>query len=616
MAVVLTDIYFPKNMKLSDYVADFLVKNGVRHIFVLPGGGCMHLADSVGQRGEIEYVCCLHEQACAFAAEAYGEYSNTLGCALVTAGPGGTNAITGVACAWIEGAPLLIVSGQAKRADLIGSRPRPVRSMGPQEVDIVSMVRPVTKFAAMITDPLTIREKLEEALWQATHGRKGPVWIDIPLDVQASQIEPSALRGFEPPVEDGVLLEIAIAKIVDSLMAARRPVLYVGNGVRSGDQIEAFRELVKILGIPVLLSWKAMDFLPEEAEEYIGRPGSIGQRAANFTQQKADWILVLGARLDLPSVAFSHEGFAPRAYKIYVDVDVAELEKFSHPLHVTICKDLNILLPALLHGARQRIQKVPAWETWLSECRGWVRRFPVVLPEHRAENHQFISTYLLVDVLSDLAQSDDVFVPGSSGPCSDIFMQAFRVKAGQRILNAPGLGAMGTGLPGAIGACLAGNRRRVINVNGDGGFQLNIQDLETVRRLALPIKYFVLDNGGYRSIVAMQRTHFKGRLVASDPSSHLTLPDMSKVGLAYGLSVFYVEDTRQLRQVVRETLESAGPAICVVKTSVNEVTIPRVAAEVRPDGTIVSKPMEDMSPLLAREEFVAIMGQADAQPAR
>ena len=230
-----------------------------------------------------------------------------------------------------------------------------------------------------------------------------------------------------------------------------------------------------------------------------------------------------------------------------------------------------------------------------------------VLPEHRAGTEGHVSTYLLVDVLAELAAPDDVFVPGSSGPCSDIFMQAFRVKAGQRILNAPGLGAMGTGLPGTIGACLAGGRRRVINLNGDGGFQLNIQELETVRRLGLPVKYFILDNKGYRSIVAMQRNHFQGRLVASDPSSHLTLPDLRQVGAAYGLPVFYVDSPENVRAIATQTLASPGPAICVVKTSVDEKTMPRVTSEIRPDGTIVSKPMEDMWPLMSRDEFAAIM---------
>ena len=570
----------------------------------------MHLADSVGKRPELDYVCCLHEQACAFAAEAVGEFAGELGCALVTSGPGGTNAITGVACAWIESSPVLFISGQAKRADLISSRTLPVRSMGQQEVDIVSVVKPITKYAAIVLDPSRIRSILEEAVWHATQGRKGPVWVDIPLDVQASVIEPADLPGFTPPTTTSPAANIhaAAAELAAALRTAKRPVLYVGNGVRTAGQTATFLTLVTQLGAPVLVTWKAIDFLPDDAPEFIGRPGGVGQRAANFAQQKCDLLLVLGARLDLPSVGFNHANIAPHARRIVVDVDPAELAKFTPPFQQHVTADLAHFLPALLAAIAAdannlRLRYLP----WLDLCRSWVRRFPVVLPEHWAGPAGFVSTYALVDALSDACAHDDIIVPGSSGPCSDILMQAFRVKRGQRILNAPGLGAMGTGLPGAIGTCLAGDRRRVINVNGDGGFQLNIQELETVRRLALPIKFFVLDNDGYRSIVAMQRNHFQGRLVGSDPSSRLTLPDLRKIGTAYGIPTEYVDDVTKIRDTIARTLALPGPAICVVKTSADEKTAPRVTAEVRPDGTIVSKPMEDMFPFLPRDEFEAIM---------
>ena len=596
-------------MKLSDYVVDYLIQQGLKHLFLLPGGGCMHLADSVGQRPELDYVCCLHEQGCAFAAEAYGEYTNRFGAALVTAGPGGTNAITGAACAWIEGAPCLFISGQAKRIDLICRQPQPVRSMGQQEVDIVAMVRPITKYAVQILEPADIRYHLEQALWLATHGRKGPVWLDIPLDVQAAQVEPAALRGFVPPAPVAVDCAPAIARALAALSQAKRPVIYAGNGVRTAGQIESFRRLVDQLGLPVLLTWKAADFLPDDHPCYIGRPGGMGQRAANFTQQKADWILVLGARLDLPSVAFNHANFAPGAFKVFVDVDEAELAKFKLKLDVPVRADLADFLPQLT-AAITRVPS-PDFGAWRERCRTWVRRYPVVLPEYRTQADTPVSTYVLMDVLSDLLNETDVIVPGSSGPCSDIFYQAFRVKAGQRILNAPGLGAMGTGLPGTLGAALAAEGRRVVNINGEGGFQLNIQELETVRRLQLPVKYFVLDNGGYRSIVAMQRGHFQGRLVASEASSRLTMPDTGRVAEAYGIPALYVDSHARLEAVLRETLSRPGPVVCVVKTSVDEKTAPKVTSEVRPDGTIVSKPMEDMWPFLDREEFEAIMMDRD-----
>lgn len=591
-------------MKLSDYVIDTLITHGVKHLFLLPGGGCMHLADSVGKRSELDYVCCLHEQGCAFAAEAYGEYTNLLGAALVTAGPGGTNALTGAACAWIESSPCIFISGQAKRSDLICRQPMTVRSMGQQEVDIATMVRPITKYAAIVLEPADIRYHLEQAIWLATHGRKGPVWLDIPLDVQAAPIDPTALRGFEPPVQSRPDFSAAIARALDALATAKRPVIYAGNGVRTADQVEAFRALAERLGLPVLLTWKAADFLPEDHPCYIGRPGGMGQRAANFTQQKADWLLVLGARLDLPSVAFNHENFAPRAFKVFVDADAAELAKFKTKIDVSVAADLADFLPSF--AASVATTKLPDFGSWRKRCRELTQRYPVVLPEYRAVATP-VSTYVLMDVLSDLLEANDVIVPGSSGPCSDIFYQAFRVKAGQRILNAPGLGAMGTGLPGTIGAALAAGGRRVVNINGEGGFQLNIQELETVRRLRLPVKYFVLDNGGYRSIVAMQRGHFQGRLVGSEPSSRLTMPDTGRVAEAYEIPALYVDSHAELESVLRDALSRPGPVVCVVKTSVDEKTAPKVTSEVRPDGSIVSKPMEDMWPFLDRAEFEAIM---------
>jgi acetolactate synthase-1/2/3 large subunit len=591
-------------MKLSAYVIDTLIRHGLKHLFLLPGGGCMHLADAVGQRPELEYVCCLHEQGCAFAAEAYGECSNQLGAALVTAGPGGTNALTGAACAWIESSPCIFISGQAKRADLICRQPQPVRSMGQQEVDITAMARPITKYAVMVTDPAEIRFHLEQALWLATHGRKGPVWIDLPLDVQAAQIEPAALRGFIPPAEQAPDLTKPIAEALAALQTAKRPVIYAGNGVRAAGQVEVLRALVDKLGLPVLLTWKAADFLPETHPCYVGRPGGMGQRGANFTQQKADWLLVLGARLDLPSVAFNHENLAPRAFKIFVDVDPAELAKFKCKVALGLQADLADFLPRFLAAAPASGRKFVGWR---EQCRELARRYPVVLPDYRTQGDPPVSTYVLMDVLSDLLEAQDVIVPGSSGPCSDIFYQAFRVKAGQRILNAPGLGAMGTGLPGTIGAALAAPGRRVVNINGEGGFQLNIQELETVRRLNLPIKYFVLDNGGYRSIVAMQRGHFQGRLVGSEPSSRLTMPDTARVAEAYGIPAVQVDSHAGLEEVVRNVLGRPGPTVCVVKTSVDEKTMPKVTSEVRPDGGIVSKPMEDMWPFLDRAEFEAIM---------
>jgi acetolactate synthase I/II/III large subunit len=589
-------------LKLSDYVIDFVANRGVKHVFMLTGGGCMHLTDSLGRNPRIEYVCCLHEQACSFAAEAYGEYTNELGVALVTTGPGGTNAVTGVAAAWLESAPCLFLSGQAKRADLIGKSG--VRSMGQQEVDIVSVVKPITKYAKTVLDPASIRYELEKAVYLATHGRRGPVWLDLPLDVQATSIDESRLEGFIRPETDARDLEQEVARTIELLNRAERPVLFLGNGARAAHAQGLLTKLIDTLRIPVLLTWKIVDAVPEECEYYAGRPGAIGQRGANFTQQNADCMLLIGARLDRPQTAFSYKKFARAATKILVDIDPAEIAKFDMRIDVPVCADSADFIAELL---RQSGKLTPRDRScWVKRTREWQRRYPVVLPEYW-ENGEVVNTYVLMDVLSDELGPDDLIVPGSSGPCSDIFMQAFRIKAGQRVVNAPGLGAMGTGLPGSIGACLASGRKRTTCINGDGGFQLNIQELETVHRLKLPIHYFVLCNGGYGCIMATQRNYFEGRFTGSDRSSHLTFPDITKVAAAYNLPVAHIHNHAELRQKVRDVLAHDGPIVCAVDVSANEATAPRVTSYVRADGVIVSKPMEDMWPFLDRDEFAANM---------
>ena len=645
-------------MKLSDYVMDFLARQGLKHLFLLPGGGSMHLVDSAGRNPGFQFVCCLHEQACAFAAEAYAEYTQHLGAALVTTGPGGTNSVTGVAAAWMESASCVFLSGQVKRADRIADRG--VRTMGPQEVDIISIVQPITKYAVAVLDPDSIRYHLEKAVYLATHGRRGPVWIDIPLDVQSSSIDETRLPGFTPDLPGATAsedLRNQVSAAIDLLNEAQRPVLFLGNGARAAQSGGELRKLIDLLEIPVLVTWKIADLLPEDDPYYAGRPGGMGQRGANFTQQNADCLLVIGARLDLPQTAFSHRNFARAATKILVDVDPAEIGKLQMPLAVPVCADAADFVHEFLEQADRLIGRNRS--CWLRRVKEWQTRYPVVLPEYWDEGREpgaggqgpgaggpsvphthsgistnsgantdsghntpggpkanggdtansgaTVNTYVLIDVLSEELTGDDLLVPGSSGPCSDIFMQAFRVKAGQRIVNAPGLGAMGTGLPGSLGACLASGRRRTICVNGDGGFQLNIQDLETVRRLNLPIKYFILCNGAYASIMTTQRSYFQGRYVASDPSSALTLPDVVKVAAAYGIRTAEIHSHEDLREGVRAVLSQEGPVVCAVSVSAEQATAPRVTSAVRPDGTIVSKPMEDMWPFLPREEFLANM---------
>jgi len=585
-------------MKLSDYVMARLVQAGVRHVFMVPGGGCMHLVDSLGRQPGLAFVANLHEQGSAVAADAYAQCSGALGAALVTTGPGGTNAITGVAASYLDSTPVLVLSGQVQRKDFAG--PRGVRQMGFQELDIVAMVRPITKYAAVVEDPAQIRRHLDLALHCALSGRPGPVWLDIPLDVQAAEVDPAALEGWTAPEAPAPALEGAARAVLDLLAGARRPAILVGNGVRLAGAGALFLEVAEALGVPVLPTWKAADLIPDDHPLHAGRPGAAGQRAANFTQQNADWLLTLGARLDYGQVAYMHDTFAPGARKIVVDVDPAEIRKLAMPLELAIRADAGDFLRALrgaitAPGPGRRPE-------WLARIRAWRERYPVLLPEYW-ETAGAVNNYILVEAISRNLRAGDLLVPGSSGACSEITCQAVRLPAGVRMLNSQGLGPMGFGIAAALGACVASGGRRTICIDGDGGFQMNIQELEVVRRLALPITFFVLDNQGYGSIRGSQKGYFQGRLVACDAGSGLTLPDAGRVAEAYGIPCARLERQDGIVERVAALLDHAGPLVVVVTIPPDQPTQPRAVSYQRPDGTIATRPMEDLFPLLDRDEL-------------
>jgi len=592
-------------MKLSDYVFQFIASQGIKHVFMFPGGGAMHLVDSLGRCKDIEYVCNHHEQACAIAAEAYARVTNNLGVALVTTGPGGTNAITGVAGAWLDSTPCLFISGQVKRDDLMGNLG--VRQLGSQEIDIVSLVKPITKYACTIMDPANIRFHLEKAVYLARSGRPGPVWIDIPLDVQAASIEPEMLDSFDLKEIDvnpyHANLEKQISGVVDLINNSERPIILAGNGIRLAGAEKVFLDLVNQLNIPVLTTWLGIDLLPESHNLFIGRPGSIAPRGANFALQNSDCLLIIGSRLDMALTGYAHEKFARAAKKIMVDIDPHEIKKIDASIDMPICADAKAFIHALLE--RLNKTKVQASSNWLLRCQEWKEKYPVVLKEHRMHRGS-VSTYFFSETLSDELSNDDLIVPGSSGNCVEIFLLVFKVKSGQRVFHNRGLGAMGFGLPASIGACIASGRRRTICVDGDGGFQLNIQELETVAHLKLPIKFFVMNNGGYASIRAMQKNYFQ-HLVGADSESGLTLPDITRVAKAYGLPTMRIVDQNDLRNQIKDVLNISGPVICEIMTLPDEIRAPRLSSRQRSDGTMISKPLEDLWPFLEREEFLSNM---------
>lgn len=593
-------------MKLSDYVIQFIASTGVKHIFMLSGGGAMHLVDSTGKNKDFTYICNLHEQACAIAAEAYGQYTNNLGVALVTTGPGGTNTITGVAGAWLDSTPMLIISGQVKRPDMAGKTG--VRQMGFQEIDIISIVHPITKYAVTVMEPSSIRYHLEKAVYLARHGRPGPVWLDIPLDVQAAEVDEHDLLGFDdrettPASRDEPLAE-KVHSAIELLNQAERPVILAGNGIRLARAQDDFQHLIGTLGIPVLTTWKAADFLPDDHPLYAGRPGAVGQRGANFTQQNADWILVIGARLDLGQTAYMHDNFAPGARKIVVDIDPAEIRKLRMNIDVPIHADAGDFIREFSRQSHRIIEK--GHPEWLKISKTWQKRYPVVLPEYWKEKN-YVNDYVLIDVLSDELEETDLLIPGSSGACSERTMQAVRAKAGLRIFNTQGLGSMGFGISAAIGGCIASGQRRTVSIEGDGGFIMNIQELETVKRLNLPIKFFVLNNGGYVSIQTTQRNYFGGRYVGSSVESGLTIPDIRSVVRSFGVAAARLNNHTNIRKKVRDILKMPGPVVCEVMVSPDQVTAPRVASKQLEDGSMISLPMEDLWPFLDREEFKANM---------
>lgn len=592
--------------KLSDFVMDFVADLGVKDVFMLPGGGCMHLLDSLGRSPRLRFICNLHEQASAVAAEAYAQYTNNVGVALVTTGPGGTNTITGVAGAWLDSTPCLFISGQVKRTDCVGDRG--VRQMGFQEINIVKVVGSLTKYAVTIVDPESVRYHLEKAVYLARSGRPGPVWIDIPLDIQAAMIDEGKLSGFDPReaavTDDSAALRRQISDTIQLLNQSERPVILAGNGIRLSNAYDKFLQLIELLRIPVLTTWKTIDFIPETHALYCGRPGSIGQRGANFTQQNSDLLISIGARLDYGQTGYTHKNFARAAKKVMVDIDFTEIKKMMTSIDVPVPADAGAFIREFLQQANNLAVKDRS--SWLARCKAWQAKYPVILSQYREEK-EYVNHYMLIDALSEEMTGNDLLVPGSSGASSEVSMQAFRVKEGMRIFNTEGLGSMGFGVPAAIGGCIASGGKRTVCIDGDGGFHMNSQELEVVKRLKLPIKYFILNNDGYGSIRTTQRNYFQGRYVASNPESGLTLPDIRKIGEAYGIRTFQLRNHADLRRKVREILDADGPAVTEVMVSPDQYTAPKLSSYAKQDGTMVSRPLEDLWPFLDRKEFEANM---------
>jgi len=582
-------------IKVSDYIIQRLEKE-VKHIFTIPGGGCIHLVDSLG-KSNIEVVANLHEQGSGICAEAYSQYTSNLGVALVTTGPGGTNAITPITSAWLDSLPLLVLAGQVQKKDMVSHRS--IRQLGFQEVNLVRMTQGITKYSVSIMNADDVPYHLEKALHLAKTGRPGPVVLEIPLDIQSSYIDDNA-RTFSSPVFSS---SYNVDGIIHAINNAERPIILAGNGVRLSGALDEFLQLIDKTKIPVLLTWKALDFLPENHELFVGRPGGVASRGANFNQQNSDLIICLGARLDHGQIAYQSKFFAHNAKKIIVDVDVNEIHKLGIDIEYKVDLDCKIFLNELL----TKINEIDIdTSKWLTHCKKTYEKYPICLPEYYKQK-DFVNNYVFIEELSKHLPENSLIVPGSSGACSEVTMQAIKIKPGTRIFNSEGLGSMGFGIPAAIGACLAADKQETICIDGDGGFVMNMQELELVNRYKLPIKFFVLNNDGYGSIKTTQTNHFGGRLVASDPSSGLTLPDISKIADAFDIPHVKIFDNDMLCHLMEKILNTDGPLMIEVMIDPKHRTAPKASVYKTKDGLFATRPMEDLAPFLSREEFESEM---------
>ena len=593
-------------MKLTDFVAEFLANQGIEHVFGLTGGAVVHLFDSLEKHPRIQPIYNHHEQAASFAAEAYSRVTNNLGVAFVTTGPGGTNAITGLLAAHLDSVPCIYVSGQSRFEQT--SRGKPVRQIGTQEFDIISLVSNITKYAVMVDDPKNIKYCLQKAVYLARTGRPGPVWIDIPLNFQWTDIQPNELKEFYPDhITEDKTSELYLRKSVEQcfelILKAKRPLIMAGYGIRLSHAETEFKELILKLKVPFVSGWNTRDLLPTNDPLYAGLIGVAGQRGGNLAIQNCDLLLAIGSHLSIGLTGTNFNAFAREAKKVAVDIDPIELDNGNIKVDLKIQCDAKLFLSEIEKLTKKNKELDISF--WREKCLKYKSYNSI--PKEWWNQKEFVNPYIFIDFLSDQLSSDDVIVVDGGGTALYMSFQALKIKKGQRLIVSSAVGSMGTGLPESIGACFANNCMRTICMTGDGSLQLNIQELQTICHHNLPIKLFVFNNEGYLAIRHTQDGFLESEYTGTCSSGGLSLPDFQKVGQAYGLKIIRINNNHELKDKIKLALEEKGPVLCEIMISPNQQLIPRQGFYQKKDGTFAGKSLEDMDPPLERKEFLENM---------
>lgn len=585
-------------MRLADYVMQFLEKKEVSHIFMLSGGGIMYLVDALGH-SSISHVCCHHEQAAGIAAQAYALKKNGLGVCLITTGPGGTNALTPCGAAYVDSTPILFISGQVKTSDFASIRN--VRQYGAQENDIISMAKPITKYAVTIMNPNEIRYHLEKAIYKALNGRQGPVWLDIPLDVQNAEINPDELTGYEINKKDSYgLSDTKMMQIANLMGKAKRPLFLLGYGVKASKSQELFKRVNNKLNFPVVSTWRALDVIDNDDPLFFGSPGLQAPRYSNLILQGADLLIVLGSRLDNMITAFNEEHFAYRAKKIIVDIDSNEMAKLNMPELNSVCCDINVFLSEI-YTYVSKIETRDRRE-WIDWCKGVKGKYPL-LEEKQEINLEYVNLYRLTMAVSEKATDKDTIVVSSTSRCNTAGHIAFNHRQNQNTISSMGFGSMGFALPSVVGSHFANEDSRIIMFEGDGSLQLNIQELQTIIHYGINAKMFVFSNTGYAAIATMQDRNFDGFHVGSDPQSGVSMPCLQKISEAYGIQYYCIKSDDEIDNVVESVMQGSEPVICEVLGDIQFDEIPKCISSINDEGGRVSAALENPYPFLSNEEM-------------